>query len=48
LKRRGEDLGGSKRKTRMKTLRGNEKNQTIVCWKKEGKASLMLQKKIRV
>jgi hypothetical protein len=47
-KRRGKELGGSERKTRRKTLRGSEKNQTILCWKEEGKASLALQKETKM
>jgi len=48
LKRKGKELGRSKRETRGKTFRMSGKNQTLVQWKEEEKVPLVLQKEIRV
>jgi hypothetical protein len=45
--RRGKELGRNKRETRRKTCKGSGKIRTIVCWKEEGKVTLMLHKKIK-
>jgi hypothetical protein len=47
LRKIGEELGGSERKTKRITFKGNEKNQMIVPWKEERKAPLVLQKETK-
>jgi hypothetical protein len=42
LRRKGKELGRSKRETRGKTSRVNGKNQTLVRWKEEEKVPLVL------
>ncbi len=45
MRKIGEELGGSERKTKRITFKGNEKNQMIVPWKEERKAPLVCKKK---